>query len=406
MIKNLPQRWRVEKLDDIVFFQEGPGVRNTQFRNQGVKLLNVGNINDNKINLDATKIYISEEEAYGKYSHFLVDDGDLLIACSGIVVENFHKKISFISKKDLPLCLNTSTMRFKTLNEKILNINFYKYFLMSDIFKHQLQKLITGSAQLNFGPSHIKKMFAPLPPLPQQEKIVKVLDKSASLIEQQKQLIEKYDVFLKSKFIEMFGTLKDNIYCFDVEPISKFGKIITGNTPPRDNPDYYNENFIEWIKTDNILENKQYVSTAKEYLSELGAKKGRTLEKDGLLITCIAGSLRSIGNVALTDRKISFNQQINAIQPFKNINSLFLYWLIKLNISYIQSFATSSMKKIITKGEFENIKFIKPPLDLQNKFSFLATKIQAIKEKETQKLNHLKTLHLSLMDKAFKGEII
>lgn len=63
------------------------------------------------------------------------------------------------------------------------------------------------------------------------------------------------------------------------------------------------------------------------------------------------------------------------------------------------------MKKIITKGEFQNIKFIKPPLDLQNKFAEIASKIQAIKTKENEKLKGLEELHGSLMQKAFQGEI-
>jgi len=92
MIKDVPDGWRVEKISNTVFFQEGPGVRKTQFTEKGVKLLNGGNINNNKINLDTTKIYISEDEAYGKYKHFLIEDGDLLIACSGITVKTFHKK--------------------------------------------------------------------------------------------------------------------------------------------------------------------------------------------------------------------------------------------------------------------------------------------------------------------------
>jgi type I restriction enzyme S subunit len=376
MIKNLPQGWRVEKLGNLCDIATGK------------KDANFGT-------LDGQYLFFTCAAKPIRSNSYSFDGESIILAGNGAnvgLVLYYDGKFEAYQR--------TYVLNSFTENSRYIYYNLQKYWIFHNSGKQ------FGSATNYIKMENITDYPIVIPPLPQQEKIVKVLDNSSSLVEQQKQLIEKYDVFLKSKFIEMFGTLKDNIYCFDVEPISKFGKIITGNTPSRDTPDYYNENFIEWIKTDNILENKQYVSTAKEYLSELGAKKGRTLEKDGLLITCIAGSLRSIGNVALTDRKISFNQQINAIQPFKNINSLFLYWLIKLNISYIQSFATSSMKKIITKGEFENIKFLKPPLDLQNEFALLASKIQAIKEKETLKLNHLETLHASLMDKAFKGEIV
>ena len=64
-------------LPELVFFQEGPGVRNHQYTTNGVKLLNVANLQGGMLYLDNTDRYISEDEAYGKYKHFLVDEGDL-----------------------------------------------------------------------------------------------------------------------------------------------------------------------------------------------------------------------------------------------------------------------------------------------------------------------------------------
>ena len=58
-------------IPEVLFFQEGPGVRNTQYTTKGVKLLNVANLVDGKIDLSTSDRYISEEEAYGKYKHFL-----------------------------------------------------------------------------------------------------------------------------------------------------------------------------------------------------------------------------------------------------------------------------------------------------------------------------------------------
>ena len=91
------------KLPDMVWFQEGPGVRKYQYTSSGVKLLNVANLHDGKLDLSNTNRFISKEEAYGRYKHFLVDSGDLIIASSGIKVESFDKKIGFVSKEHLPL---------------------------------------------------------------------------------------------------------------------------------------------------------------------------------------------------------------------------------------------------------------------------------------------------------------
>ena len=119
MIENIDKMngWKIEELPNLVFFQEGPGVRNNQYTDSGVKLLNVANLKGGNIYLDNTDRYISEEEAYGKYSHFLVGEGDLIIASSGIKVEYFDKKMGFAKKEHLPLCMNTSTIRFKTLDD-------------------------------------------------------------------------------------------------------------------------------------------------------------------------------------------------------------------------------------------------------------------------------------------------
>ena len=153
-----------ESLDKVTFYQEGPGVRNYQYTKEGIKLLNVGNFVENELILENTDRYISEEEAYGKYKHFLVDEGDLLIACSGIKAEYFDEKITFAKKEHLPLCMNTSTMRFKTLNENKLNLNYLKWYFQTVMFKKQIFGVLTGSAQFNFGPTHLKQIDLIVPP--------------------------------------------------------------------------------------------------------------------------------------------------------------------------------------------------------------------------------------------------
>jgi type I restriction enzyme S subunit len=168
--------WRIRILNEITFYQEGPGVRNYQYTKEGVKLLNVGNFVNNALELDNTDKYISNEEAYGKYKHFLVDEGDLLIACSGIKAEYFDEKIAFAENKHLPLCMNTSTMRFKSLDENTLNLRYLKYYFQTQSFKKQVFQVMTGSAQFNFGPTHLKYFKIPIPCLDEQIKIYQMFE--------------------------------------------------------------------------------------------------------------------------------------------------------------------------------------------------------------------------------------
>ena len=193
------------KLNEVTWFQEGPGVRNTQYTESGVKLLNVANLVNGKVVLSNTSRFISEDEAFGKYKHFLCDDGDLIIASSGIKVEYLDKKMGFVTKDTLPLCMNTSTIRFKVKDKNQLDIKYLMYFFKSNIFKDQIQKLITGSAQLNYGPSHLNKVFIKMNTMNKQKEIVNKLDKITKMIENQEKMIKKYDDLIKSQFIEMFG---------------------------------------------------------------------------------------------------------------------------------------------------------------------------------------------------------
>ncbi|MBE0472199.1 MAG: restriction endonuclease subunit S [Methyloprofundus sp.] len=182
----LPSDWKVELIKKHLWYQEGPGVRNHQFTEQGVKLFNGTNIQFNKIDLSNTTTHISEEECIGAYKHFLVDDGDLLIACSGISVDRFDEKIAFASSAHLPLCMNTSTMRFKPLSGGV-DITYFHYFMQSLVFKNQIRRQATGSAQLNFGPSHVGKCFVVIPSLEEQQKIATVLssaDQEISALQQ------------------------------------------------------------------------------------------------------------------------------------------------------------------------------------------------------------------------------
>ena len=399
MIKSIPTDWKVENISDIVFFQEGPGVRKTQFTENGVKLLNVGNINDNKIKLNATKIYISEEEAYGKYKHFLVDEGDLLIACSGIVVSTFHKKISFITKEDLPLCLNTSTMRFRTLDDKNLNINFFKFFLMTDLFRNQLQRLITGSAQLNFGPSHIKQMFIPIPPPPQQEKIAKILDISSALIEKQKELLKKYDLFLKSKFIEMFGDPISNPMGWEVVKFAKLANIKTVSIAADkiSNEIYIALNSIE-KETGRLV--KKYSPEEEEI------KSNKYIFTQDMLLY---GKLRpNLNKVLLPSFSGVCSTDILPIEPISNISTkqyLAYYLRHSKTVELLSNSVSGANLPRVSPKILKDLKIHKIPIELQTKFASIVEKIEQIKEQEVQKLEHLETLHNSLVDKAFKGEI-
>lgn len=351
------------------------------------------------MDLSKSDRYISEEEAYGKYRHFLCDDGDFVIASSGIKVEYIDKKMGFVDASMLPLCMNTSTIRFKVLDENQLRIRYFMYYLKSKHFKEQLTKQITGSAQLNYGPSHLKKMIMPLIDITVQDEIISCMDKLQSIIEtRQRELIE-LDRLMKARFVELFGDPRSNPFGFEKKRLKDTCKVITGNTPSRAIAEYYGD-YIEWIKTDNIVSGILNPTQATESLSEKGMNVGRTVEKDSILMACIAGSIASIGRVCITDRTVAFNQQINAVVP-EQYNILFLYVLFQMSKDYLVEDINMALKGILSKSKLEEKEFIIPPMDLQEQFSDFVKQVNKSKVAVQKALDETQILFDSLMQKYF-----
>lgn len=281
-----------------------------------------------------------------------------------------------------------------------VELSYLKYYLNHT----DLTKYITGTTRGKLTKTALNRIQIPLPPLETQKKIAAILDKADELRHNDQKILKKYDQLAQSVFLEMFGDPVTNPKGWEKCKLKNIGEIITGNTPSRNIIEYYG-NYIEWIKTDNINTPYLCLTKAEEYLSEKGLEKGRTVESGALLVTCIAGSKSVIGNVALTNRKVSFNQQINALQP-KVGKSLFWYYQFIVAKKYVQSFSTNSMKGMISKGKFETIEFIYPRKEIQEKFEKLILSIEQQKQLTQQSLQKSKELFQSLLQRAFKGELV
>ena len=203
----------------------------------------------------------------------------------------------------------------------------------------------------------------------------------------------------QSRFIELFGDPVSNPKDWNVEPLGNRCGIITGNTPPRSEPENYGK-YIEWIKSDNINTPFTFITKAQECLSEAGFEKCRFVEAGSILMTCIAGSIDCIGNVAVTDRRGAFNQQINAIVPEQD-EVLYLYWLMQLSKPMIHRTINMALKGILSKSQLSEIVFPFPPITLQEQFAAFVEQTDKSKLAVQKSLEELEILKKSLMQQYF-----
>lgn len=161
-----PSTWEMTSISDVVYFQEGPGLRKFQYREEGVPFLNIQTLENERVNKEKCK-FLDPEEVEKKYQHFLLETNDIVCSSSGTI-----GKTAVIREEDKPLMLNTSVIRFRPWSPELFSRKYLHIFLKSQDFISQAMAASTGSAQINFGPTHLKTFVIPVPPLNEQKRIV------------------------------------------------------------------------------------------------------------------------------------------------------------------------------------------------------------------------------------------
>ena len=146
--------------------------------------------------------------------------------------------------------------------------------------------------------------------------------------------------------------------------MGEIGEITTGNTPSKDNEEYYGGNIPFFKPTD--LEQGIDTKFSNDKLSQLGFESSRKLPANTVLVTCIGAT---IGKTGLISVEGSCNQQINAIVPTKSIIPYFLYYacVSEYMQNEIKSNASATTLPILNKGNFSKIAFPLPPLEEQKR---------------------------------------
>ena len=344
-----------------------------------------------------TKLKTDDYSAKGKYA--IVDQGQQIIAgytdqeegvysdVPAIIFGDHTRAVKYI---DVPFFLGADGT--KLLKAKNTGAN-YKYLY------YALKAAHIPNTGYNRHFKWVKELQFNYPSDEEQIKIVDQLDRLQLLIDKRNEQLNQLDTLIKARFVEMFGDPRFNEYNFEKKMLRDTCKVVTGNTPSRAVDEYYGD-YIEWIKTDNIVSGQLTPTMASESLSEEGMQVGRTVDENAILMACIAGSVASIGRVCVTDRKVAFNQQINAIVP-QEYNTLFLYTLLQISKDYLVEEINMALKGILSKSRLEEKTFIVPPMELQDEFADFVTQVDKLKVAVQESLDELQTLFDSLMQQYF-----
>lgn len=319
---------------------------------------------------------------------------------SGSVLFSSRAPIGHVAINRVPMATNQGFKSFIPHADR-LEPRFLYYWLRAN--RARLESLGNGATFKELSKAAVSRLEIGLPALGEQRRIADILDKADALRAKRRAALAQIDALTQSIFLDMFGDPVTNPRRWPLVTIGGIGTVVTGNTPPRSRPDFYGAD-VEWIKSDNLNGSDYYATAATEGLSALGREVARVVPAESILVTCIAGSPACIGNSAMTDRTVAFNQQINALVPHHG-NAHFVFGQLRAGKTLVQRASTSGMKGIVTKSRFEQIALIWPPANLQREFAGRALAVRQCRQAQASAASVLDTLFSSLQHRAFRGEL-
>ena len=141
--------------------------------------------------------------------------------------------------------------------------------------------------------------------------------------------------------------------------IGDIGTVVGGATPLTTDSRNYDKGNIPWITPKDLSDyHERYISRGERNITETGLKSCATqmLPKNTVLFS----SRAPIGYVAIASNEVCTNQGFKSVVPNKDVDYLFLYYLLKYNKEMIEGMGSGTTFKEVSKKTMEQIKVCVP----------------------------------------------
>ncbi len=319
MIKELcPDGVEYRRLGEIAEIVRGNGLQKKDFVDSGVGCIHYGQIYTKfGAFADKTLTYVTPELAATLKK---VSTGDLVVAITSENVEDVCKCVAWLGNDDIVTGGHAAIVKHEQ------NPKYLSYIFQTDEFFRQKRKYVIGTKVIEMSPKKLAEIVIPVPPLPTQNEIVKLLDNfteltaelTAELVLRKKQYNFYRDSLLnfeqKDSKVE-WKTLRDVSI-----------KITSGGTPRKTNLAYYNNGNIPWLRTQEVAFN--YIEKATTFITEEGLKNSSAKWIPAhCVIVAISGATAgrsAVNNIPVTTNQHCCNFEINnKIADYKYV----FYWV-------------------------------------------------------------------------------
>ncbi|WP_368873604.1 restriction endonuclease subunit S [Shewanella algae] len=391
----VPNGWELEKLDDIAKkVMVGIASAATHaYTDSGIRMLRNLNIKDGWI--DDSDILHIEEGYEVQHKNKRLKAGDILTVRTGYpglsavvpsMYENAQCFTSLVTRLDQTRALPDYVCRF-------INSEYGKKFISSGE---------AGGAQKNVNAAMLKKMPIPLPPLPEQRKIAKILSTWDKAIATNEKLIATSKQQKKALMQQLLTGKKRLVNpetgkAFEGEweevKLSQIANITMGSSPKSES---YNENGKGLPLLQGNADIKSRKSAPRIHTSQIT----KECEIGDILLSVRA----PVGSVAKSLHNACIGRGIAGIQAKRNVAQEFLYqWLLAFEPKW-ERFSQGSTFEAVNSNDIKTLHISAPSYLEQQKISSVLTAADKEIEVLEAKLAHFKQEKKALMQQLLTGK--
>lgn len=286
-----------------------------------------------------------------------------------------------------------------------LDNQYLYYFLKSDIALWFIKSIATGSVRDNLKLSMLYEFPINLPNIEKQKEIVSTLDTLQSIITHRRTQLEKLDLLVKARFVEMFGDPVSNPMNWSKMILKELSTKIGSGATPKGGKESYGTEGISLIRSMNV-HNGVFEYKDLAYISDEQAEKlnNVTIESDDVLLNITGASVARCCIVPNEILPARVNQHVCVIRCKDIINPIFLNNIL-IDENYQELLwaiaGSGATREAITKQQVENLSIILPPLELQTQFADFVRQVDKSKVAVQKALDEAQLLFDSLMQEYF-----
>lgn len=282
------------------------------------------------------------------------------------------------------------------------NRRYIRYYLKR--FETDIAARGVGSTFTAINRHDLEQLELPVPPLIEQERIVRILGEADELRKLRAQADRRTADLIPSLFHDMFGDPETNPKEWPVSALGGLVEAVSGGTPSKERADFW-IGAIPWVspkdmKGPEILDTEDHIS--ERAISETTLK---LIQADSVLIVTRGMILAHTVPIRINSVPVTINQDMKALLPRSRVQPVFVRWALQAQHEGLLSQVSSAghgTKRLETK-DLLALQMPVPPLTLQQEFAVRVAEIRAMEAQQAASRRRLDDLFASLLHRAFQG---